>query len=122
MTILGYEINGWVAFGFLGQFFFSMRFIIQWIFSEKAKKSVVPVAFWYFSLLGGLILFIYALHIDDPVIILGQGLGLFIYLRNLYFVHNKKTAEVIPNPKARERLRITRLSGERYEHRPYRRF
>jgi lipid-A-disaccharide synthase-like uncharacterized protein len=60
-----------------------MRFIIQWISSEKAKKSVVPVAFWYFSLLGGTILFVYAVYQKDPVFTLGQGLGLFIYLRRL---------------------------------------
>jgi len=76
----------WLAVGFSGQTFFSLRFIIQWIQTEKMKKSVIPVAFWYFSLLGGSTLFIYAIHKKDPVFIVGQGMGLFIYLRNLYYI------------------------------------
>ena len=62
-------LNRWVLFGFLGQFFFSMRFIIQWISSEKAKRSVIPVAFWYFSLLGGSVRCTYAIYKQDPVFI-----------------------------------------------------
>jgi lipid-A-disaccharide synthase-like uncharacterized protein len=82
--------NIWLMIGFLGQFFFSMRFIVQWIVSEKEKKSIIPLAFWYFSLLGGLTLFTYAVYRKDPVFILGQGMGIFIYLRNLYFIHKRK--------------------------------
>ncbi len=85
--IKGISFNGWVIFGFVGQFLFSMRFILQWIHSERVKKSVIPVAFWYFSLSGGITLFIYALHQQDPVFMFGQGLGIIIYLRNLYFVY-----------------------------------
>ena len=76
-----------VIVGFGGQFLFAMRFIIQWIKSEGEKKSVIPLAFWYFSLGGGFVLLLYALWRRDPVIICGQGLGLFIYARNLYFIH-----------------------------------
>ena len=76
----------WLAVGFLGQAFFSARFLIQWIASERLGKSVVPCAFWYFSIGGGLTLLFYALWRRDPVFILGQGAGLFVYARNLYFV------------------------------------
>ena len=76
----------WLAIGFLGQAFFSARFLIQWIASERQGKSVVPRAFWYFSIGGGMTLLLYALWRRDPVFILGQGAGLFVYARNLYFV------------------------------------
>ncbi len=76
----------WLGVGFLGQAFFSARFLIQWIASERLRKSVVPRAFWYFSIVGGLTLLVYALWRRDPVFILGQGAGLFVYARNLYFV------------------------------------
>ncbi len=78
--------NVWLAVGFFGQFLFSMRFILQWIASEKIKRSVIPHIFWYFSLAGGVVLFIYAIYRRDPVFILGQGAGIFIYLRNIYFI------------------------------------
>lgn len=84
------HFNVWVLIGLLGQSLFMMRFIVQWVASEKVKQSIVPQTFWYFSLGGGVILFIYALHQQDIVFTLGQGLGLFIYLRNLYFIHGKK--------------------------------
>jgi lipid-A-disaccharide synthase-like uncharacterized protein len=76
----------WLGVGFLGQAFFSARFLIQWIASERLRRSVVPRAFWYFSIGGGLTLLLYALWRRDPVFILGQGAGLFVYARNLYFV------------------------------------
>ncbi len=76
----------WLAVGFMGQALFSMRFLIQWISSEKQKKSVIPVAFWYFSLGGGVTLLSYAIFRLDPVFILGQAGGLLVYSRNLYFV------------------------------------
>lgn len=84
------HIHPWDIFGFVGQAMFMMRFVVQWIASERIKQSIVPQTFWYFSLGGGVILFIYALHIENLVFSLGQGLGLFIYLRNLYFIHRKK--------------------------------
>jgi lipid-A-disaccharide synthase-like uncharacterized protein len=75
----------WVAIGFLGQSLFSMRFLIQWISSERKRRSVMPLAFWYFSLAGGAVLLSYAIWRQDPVFIVGQGMGLVIYLRNLQF-------------------------------------
>lgn len=82
----------WLVIGFLGQGLFSARFVVQWIKSEREKKSVFPVAFWYFSIGGGLTLLAYAIHKQDPVFIIGQASGLFIYLRNLYFVVYEKNA------------------------------
>jgi lipid-A-disaccharide synthase-like uncharacterized protein len=76
----------WLIVGFTGQALFSARFLVQWIASERAKRSVVPQAFWYFSLLGSLTLLAYAIYKHDPVFILGQAAGIFIYLRNLYFI------------------------------------
>ncbi len=81
----------WLMIGFVGQALFSARFIVQWLKSEREKKSVFPIAFWYFSIGGGLTLLVYALYRQDPVFIVGQFTGLFIYLRNLYFVvHERK--------------------------------
>lgn len=82
----------WLGIGFLGQALFSARFIVQWLKSEKEKKSVFPVAFWYFSIAGGVTLLAYAIYRQDPVFILGQASGLFIYFRNLYFVFNEKSS------------------------------
>ncbi len=76
----------WLAVGFLGQALFSARFLVQWLKSEKEKKSVFPIAFWYFSIAGGVTLLAYAVYRKDPVFIIGQLSGLLIYFRNLYFV------------------------------------
>ena len=76
----------WIAIGFIAQFMFSMRFIVQWIATEKARASIVPETFWYFSLFGGLLLLAYASYRVDPVFILGQAAGLVIYARNIYFI------------------------------------
>ncbi len=81
---------GWLALGFAGQALFSARFLVQWVYSERHKQSIIPVAFWYFSLAGGATLFTYALHIGDPVFILGQSMGVLIYSRNLYFIHKER--------------------------------
>lgn len=80
----------WLMLGFLGQGLFSMRFIWQWIASERYKRSVVPTAFWYFSLAGGVTLLIYAIHLLDPVFIAGQAFGSFIYLRNLQMIRHER--------------------------------
>src|SRR4051812_7208600 len=80
----------WVKIGFLGQFAFTARFVVQWIASEKKKDSVVPVAFWWLSLVGGGILLAYAIHRRDPVIIVGQGMGLVVYIRNLMLVERAR--------------------------------
>ena len=80
----------WLSVGFLGQAFFSSRFLVQWIASERKKESVIPVSFWFFSIGGGTTLLIYAIYRQDPVFILGQGAGLLVYLRNLYLIRRKQ--------------------------------
>ena len=80
----------WIIVGFVAQFMFMMRFIMQWIYSERARRSIVPEVFWYFSLLGGALLLAYAIHRTDPVFIAGQSLGLLIYSRNIYFIWREK--------------------------------
>lgn len=84
------QLDWWVALGFLAQALFSARFLVQWIASERAGRSVIPVAFWLFSIGGGALLLVYALYRKDPVFIAGQALGLFIYARNLYFVRREQ--------------------------------
>ena len=78
----------WIIIGFVGQALFSARFIVQWLASERVKRSIIPTAFWYFSLAGGVTLLAYAIHKKDPVFIAGQGLGLIVYLRNLYLIRS----------------------------------
>jgi lipid-A-disaccharide synthase-like uncharacterized protein len=80
------KFDGWVVLGFVAQASFTMRFVVQWIASERARKSVIPVAFWFFSIGGGVLLLIYALYRRDPVFIAGQAFGLVVYIRNLYFI------------------------------------
>ena len=82
----------WMAIGFAGQIFFFTRFLVQWFESERKKKSVVPISFWYFSVIGGLILLAYSIHRKDPVFITGQAVGLFVYFRNLRFIYKNKKA------------------------------
>jgi len=74
----------WIAVGLAGQAFFFSRFLVQWLASEKAGESVFPMAFWYLSLSGGVLLLAYALYRQDPVFILGQSTGTLIYLRNIH--------------------------------------
>lgn len=92
----------WLSLGFLAQIMFSMRFIVQWIASEKARRSIVPETFWYFSLVGGAMLFAYAIYRMDPVFMLGQGMGLVIYARNIYFIreHHRSLANASGAPAA----------------------
>ncbi len=80
------QFDGWVVLGFVAQAFFTMRFAVQWIASERARKSIIPAAFWFFSICGGTLLLIYALYRRDPVFIAGQAFGLVVYLRNVYFI------------------------------------
>jgi lipid-A-disaccharide synthase-like uncharacterized protein len=80
----------WVKIGFLGQAAFTARFVVQWLASEKKRDSVVPVAFWWLSLTGGMILLAYAIHRQDPVIIVGQAMGLVVYVRNLMLMSRAK--------------------------------
>ncbi len=80
----------WIGIGLVGQVCFFMRFLVQWIYSERQKRSVIPVAFWYFSLGGAAILLTYAIHRQDPVFILGQSMGFLIYTRNLVLLGKEK--------------------------------
>jgi lipid-A-disaccharide synthase-like uncharacterized protein len=90
----------WLATGFLGQFLFTMRFLVQWLYSEKRRRSVIPIAFWYFSIAGGLVLLAYALHRADPVFILGQGMGIVVYTRNLHLINRHRKASRRPDDRA----------------------
>jgi len=87
------KFDGWVVLGIVAQALFTMRFLVQWIASERAGRSVIPLAFWLFSIGGGILLLVYALYRKDAVFIAGQAFGVFVYLRNLYFVlHERKAA------------------------------
>jgi lipid-A-disaccharide synthase-like uncharacterized protein len=86
--------NIWIAIGFIGQGMFFMRFFVQWLASEKERKSVIPQSFWYYSILGSLILLAYAIWRKDPVIILGQSTGFIIYFRNLYLINRNSKDSV----------------------------
>lgn len=88
-----FKWNVWFLLGLIGQGLFSMRFIIQWIASERAKKSVIPFSFWVFSLGGSTLLLIYAIYKKDPVFILGQAPNVLIYSRNIYLIKKFKTEE-----------------------------
>ena len=83
-------MNKWLIFGFFGQILFAARFIVQWICSERKKESHIPLAFWYLSIFGGIVLFVYACHRKDPVFILGQSMGLVVYIRNLVLISRSK--------------------------------
>lgn len=80
----------WVMVGLGGQLLFSARFLVQWIASERARKSVMPVVFWHFSMAGGVVLLAYAIWRRDPVFILGQATGVLIYARNLWLIHAER--------------------------------
>jgi lipid-A-disaccharide synthase-like uncharacterized protein len=79
------NLDWWLALGYFAQAMFTARFLVQWIASERAGKSVIPVAFWFFSIGGGGLLLVYALYRRDPVFIVGNAFGVFVYARNLYF-------------------------------------
>ena len=82
----------WLLLGFGGQAVFMGRFVVQWLASERLRRSVIPVSFWYLSILGALVLLVYALHRRDVVFVAGQGLGVAIYLRNLHLVRRARGA------------------------------
>lgn len=84
------QFNAWIILGFIAQAMFMMRFVVQWIASERVGKSIVPIAFWFFSIGGGTLLLIYSIHKQDPVFIAGQSLGLIIYFRNLWLIFKEK--------------------------------
>ena len=79
-------LSPWLVLGFIAQALFASRFVVQWISSERAGQSIVPIAFWYLSLGGAVLLLIYAIYRRDPVFILGQSMGGFIYARNLALI------------------------------------
>jgi len=90
------RLDWWLALGFLAQGLFTARFLVQWIASERAGKSVMPIAFWFFSIGGGLLLLVYALYRRDPVFIAGQAFGVFVYARNLHFELRDRSKEKAP--------------------------
>jgi lipid-A-disaccharide synthase-like uncharacterized protein len=108
------SLSFWLMVGFMGQAFFTARFLVQWVASERRRDSVVPVAFWWLSLVGGAALLSYAISRRDPVIIAGQGMGLVVYTRNLMLVGkarkksrstaNEQPATKKPVPAADRRL------------------
>jgi lipid-A-disaccharide synthase-like uncharacterized protein len=90
------QFDWWVVWGLAAQFMFMMRFVVQWVASERAKRSIVPIPFWFFSIGGGLMLLTYAIEQQDPVFILGQSLGLVIYSRNLWLIFAERRAAARP--------------------------
>lgn len=80
----------WLGIGFCGQLFFTGRFALQWLYSEYQKRSIIPVGFWYLSLVGSALLLSYAIYRQDPVFILGQSFGFVVYLRNLHLIARHK--------------------------------
>ncbi len=87
--------TAWLVLGFVGQVAFTGRFVVQWLASEREGRSVVPVAFWVLSVVGSLLLLAYAVHRRDPVFVLGQSAGVFIYLRNLHLIRREaRSADV----------------------------
>jgi len=88
----------WLQIGFLGQAIFTARFLVQWLASERKGQVTVPVAFWWFSLVGGMVLLVYAVHREEPVFAVGQSMGVFIYIRNLML-----TRDPASKPKKRRR-------------------
>lgn len=98
-----FDVDAWVLFGLLGQAFFTSRFVVQWIASERKGKSTVPVAFWYLSMAGGGILFAYAfVYRHDLVFTLGQAAGLFVYGRNLMLIRRSDVPAVMSAQRAAE--------------------
>src|SRR5580692_1011460 len=94
------RLDWWIALGFLAQALFTARFLVQWIASERAGRSIIPVAFWFFSVAGGVILLLYAIYRRDPVFIAGQAAGLLIYGRNIYFILREKRGTGSPGAAA----------------------
>ena len=90
------EDGWWLLVGFGGQALFMGRFVLQWFVSERARRSVIPVSFWYLSIFGALVLLVYALHRRDPVFVAGQGLGVAIYLRNLQLIRGERARATQP--------------------------
>src|SRR5262249_42045257 len=92
----------WLGIGFFGQALFFGRLVVQWIASEKKAESQVPVSFWYMSLIGGLITLAYAIYLQDPVFIAGQGVGSVVYIRNLMLIHRANGTKNPADPPAQQ--------------------
>ena len=90
----------WLTLGILAQLMFTLRFVVQWIASERAGRSVMPEMFWYFSFIGGAMLLIYAIYRMDPVFIVGQASGLFVYSRNIYFIWRGRRSVLVRGDKS----------------------
>ena len=90
LWLVSFTLTVWIAVGFAGPLLFSARFIVQWVLSERKGRSYIPMAFWYFSIAGGMTLLAYAIHRQDPVFIAGQAFGLIIYLRNLTLISRER--------------------------------
>lgn len=107
----------WIGIGFAGQALFTARFIFQWLASERKRDTVVPVAFWWFSLLGGITLLVYAIHLLDPVIIVGQAMGLVVYIRNLMLVEKARRRAARRRQRANQLEPAQAKSGSKKSHR-----
>ena len=102
----------WFLIGFAGQFLFMMRFVVQWVHSERQRRSIVPAAFWFFSLGGGVTLLAYVIYRRDPVLIAGQALGLLIYLRNIYLIYGPSRLNKAESDLERARRLVDELAIE----------
>jgi lipid-A-disaccharide synthase-like uncharacterized protein len=92
------EPKYWLYLGFAGQMLFGLRFLVQWVASERKGESIIPIYFWYLSLVGSLILLAYAIFRRDPVFILGQSTGFIVYMRNLMLIYRKRAAPTELSP------------------------
>jgi len=102
--------NSWAILGLIGQLCFTMRFVVQWLASELAKKSVVPFAFWVFSLIGGGLLLLYSIYLKNPVFILGNGIGFGVYLRNIFLIRRERQGlKAAPGPEEIEKEEKPRI-------------
>jgi lipid-A-disaccharide synthase-like uncharacterized protein len=106
------NFDWWVILGFVAQLMFTGRFLVQWIESERQGRSVVPIAFWFFSIAGGLLLLAYAMYRRDPVFIAGQAFGVFVYVRNLYLIMKERERRGFGSPK-KARVRTARVAKAR---------
>ncbi|MCB1507715.1 MAG: lipid-A-disaccharide synthase N-terminal domain-containing protein [Hyphomicrobiaceae bacterium] len=96
-TVFVEQFDVWILLGFVAQAMFMMRFMVQWIASERVGRSIVPIAFWFFSVGGGVLLLIYSIQRQDPVYIAGQALGLLIYFRNLWLIYKEHRRSALPD-------------------------
>jgi lipid-A-disaccharide synthase-like uncharacterized protein len=110
--VFEFNFDWWVLLGLVAQAMFTMRFVVQWIASERQGRSVIPIAFWFFSIGGGVLLLGYALYRKDIVFILGQGFGVFVYVRNLYLVLKERDTQS-EQIKAPAKARKSRAQGPR---------